>query len=63
MNLGQVLEAHLGLAALWGFAKDGVDHEGPAHVATPVFDGAREHEILESIRSVQAQPRRHQDGR
>ncbi len=52
MNLGQVLEAHLGLAALWGFKKDGVDHEGPAHVATPVFDGARESEILESIRSV-----------
>ena len=40
MNLGQVLEAHLGLAALWGFKKDGIDYEGPAHVATPVFDGA-----------------------
>jgi DNA-directed RNA polymerase subunit beta len=52
MNLGQVLEAHLGLAALWGFKKDGIDHEGPAHVATPVFDGAREGEILEAIRSV-----------
>jgi DNA-directed RNA polymerase subunit beta len=52
MNLGQVLEAHLGLAALWGFSKDGDDHQGPAHVATPVFDGAREHEILNAIRSV-----------
>jgi DNA-directed RNA polymerase subunit beta len=52
MNLGQVLEAHLGLAALWGFSKDGEDHVGPAHVATPVFDGARETEILEAIRSV-----------
>ncbi len=52
MNLGQVLEAHLGLAALWGFSKDGIDHEGPVHVATPVFDGAREDEILEAIRSV-----------
>ena len=52
MNLGQVLEAHLGLAALWGFKKDGIDHEGPAYVATPVFDGAREDEILEAIRSV-----------
>ena len=29
MNLGQVLEAHLGLAALWGFKKDGEDHAGP----------------------------------
>ena len=52
MNLGQVLEAHLGLAALWGFKKDGTDHEGPVHVATPVFDGARESEILDAIRSV-----------
>jgi DNA-directed RNA polymerase subunit beta len=52
MNLGQVLEAHLGLAALWGFEKDGTDHEGPVHVATPVFDGAREDEILEAIGSV-----------
>ena len=52
MNLGQVLEAHLGLAALWGFEKNGTDHEGPVHVATPVFDGAREDEILEAIRSV-----------
>ncbi len=52
MNLGQVLEAHLGLAALWGFEKDGVDHDGPVHVATPVFDGAREDEILDAIRSV-----------
>ena len=52
MNLGQVLEAHLGLAALWGFKKDGTDHEGPVHVATPVFDGAREAEILDAIRSV-----------
>src|SRR5436190_23688347 len=50
MNLGQVLEAHLGLAALWGFKKDGVDHPGPAYVATPVFDGAREWEILYAIR-------------
>ncbi len=52
MNLGQVLEAHLGLAALWGFKKDGIEHEGPVHVATPVFDGAREDEILDAIRSV-----------
>jgi DNA-directed RNA polymerase subunit beta len=52
MNLGQVLEAHLGLAAMWGFKKDGVDHKGPAYVSTPVFDGARESEILEAIRSV-----------
>jgi DNA-directed RNA polymerase subunit beta len=51
MNLGQVLEAHLGWAGLVGFRKDGVDHEGPVYVSTPVFDGAREGEILEAIRS------------
>ena len=39
MNIGQVLEVHLGLAARalgW-------------HVATPVFDGAREHDIQEQL--------------
>jgi len=51
MNLGQVLEAHLGYAAMVGFKKGGVDHPGPAHIATPVFDGAREDEILAAIRS------------
>jgi DNA-directed RNA polymerase subunit beta len=51
MNLGQVLEAHLGYAAKVGFAKDGVDYEGPVPVASPVFDGAREGEILDAIKS------------
>lgn len=40
MNLGQVLEVHLGLAAKklgW-------------HVATPVFDGANEQDIIDSLR-------------
>jgi DNA-directed RNA polymerase subunit beta len=54
MNLGQVLEAHLGYAAMVGFSKDGEDHTGPVHVATPVFDGAREDEILAAIRSSHA---------
>jgi DNA-directed RNA polymerase subunit beta len=51
MNLGQVLEAHLAWAAMVGFKKNGVDHQGPVTVASPVFDGAREGEILEAIRS------------
>ena len=51
MNLGQVLEAHLGYAALTGFTKDGQEHQGPVHISTPVFDGARETEILEALRS------------
>ncbi|GIV00122.1 MAG: hypothetical protein KatS3mg014_1737 [Actinomycetota bacterium] len=56
MNLGQILEAHLGWAAMVGFTKDGQEHEGPVYVASPVFDGAREHEILEALRS--ARPNR-----
>ncbi len=51
MNLGQVLEAHLGWAGLVGFRKGGQDFTGPVYVATPVFDGARENEILDAIRS------------
>jgi DNA-directed RNA polymerase subunit beta len=54
MNLGQVLEAHLGYAALVGFDKSGEDHTGPVHVATPVFDGAKEDEILSAIRGSHA---------
>ncbi|HEX9124694.1 MAG TPA: DNA-directed RNA polymerase subunit beta [Actinomycetota bacterium] len=50
MNLGQILEAHLGWAGLVGFTRDGQDHEGQVHVASPVFDGAREFEILDAIR-------------
>src|SRR5437899_9327405 len=34
-----------------GFRKDGTDYEGPVYVSTPVFDGAREHEILEDRKS------------
>jgi DNA-directed RNA polymerase subunit beta len=51
MNLGQVLEAHLGYAAAMGFSYGGETYEGPVHVASPVFDGARENEILDAIRS------------
>lgn len=43
MNLGQVLEVHLGLAAKalgW-------------HVATPVFDGANEQDIIDTLRKAQ----------
>ena len=48
MNVGQLLENHLGWAAKWGWddaeETDAVV-EGPMHVATPVFDGAKESEI------------------
>jgi DNA-directed RNA polymerase subunit beta len=49
MNLGQVLETHLGWAAHQGFKTNGKVQEGPIHVATPVFDGAREWEIKEAL--------------
>src|SRR3546814_5269591 len=61
MNVGQVLEAHLGYAARWGWSVDGNDvGETPryntetttrtntqpsVHVATPVFDGAKWDEV------------------
>ncbi|NLL81168.1 MAG: DNA-directed RNA polymerase subunit beta [Tissierellia bacterium] len=41
MNLGQVLEVHLGLAA----------KELGWHVATPVFDGANEQDIMDALKS------------
>ncbi len=55
MNLGQVLETHLGWAAARGWEK--FDSASPAavgagpwtRVATPVFDGAREDEILKVL--------------
>jgi DNA-directed RNA polymerase subunit beta len=49
MNLGQILEAHLGWASLMGFSKDGKNLAGPTYIASPVFDGAREWEILEAL--------------
>jgi DNA-directed RNA polymerase subunit beta len=49
MNLGQILEAHLGWAALNGFRVNGQDHLGPVWVSSPVFDGARETEILQAL--------------
>jgi DNA-directed RNA polymerase subunit beta len=52
MNLGQILEAHLGWASLMGFSKDGKNLAGPTYIASPVFDGAREWEILEALQKV-----------
>ncbi len=49
MNLGQVLEAHLGWAAAAGFTMHGKSLEGPINLASPVFDGAREDEIHEAL--------------
>jgi DNA-directed RNA polymerase subunit beta len=68
MNLGQVLEAHLGWAARVGFGSNGhrkapsdatvgiAGSEGSIgrasmFVASPVFDGAREEDILEALKT------------
>ena len=52
MNVGQLLENHLGWAAKWGWNDDPNSDEpveGPQFVATPVFDGATEEEISDAI--------------
>jgi DNA-directed RNA polymerase subunit beta len=52
MNIGQLLETHLGWAAHMGWSDDpkATKHvDGPIHIATPVFDGAREEEISKVI--------------
>src|SRR4029434_6680006 len=66
MNIGQVLETHLGWVAKTGWKVDGADSEwkkalkaivaaeaGPnTNVATPVFDGAQDDEIAVLRRQV-----------
>ena len=53
MNVGQLLECHLGWAAACGWDPDSADSDtyvpGPFFVSTPVFDGAKEDEIAEVI--------------
>ncbi len=52
MNVGQLLETHLGWAAMTGWSEDTKQSkpvDGPMHVASPVFDGASETEISEVI--------------
>ncbi|MDR3686363.1 MAG: DNA-directed RNA polymerase subunit beta [Coriobacteriia bacterium] len=52
MNIGQLLETHLGWAAGVGWNDDPkakTAAQGPMPVATPVFDGARESEISDVI--------------
>ena len=43
MNLGQILETHLGAAAA---------REDGGYVASPVFDGATEHEVMDYLEEV-----------
>jgi DNA-directed RNA polymerase subunit beta len=49
MNIGQVLETHLGWAAAHGvFTEDG-ERNGPTPVASSVFDGATEEEVDQAL--------------
>ena len=54
MNVGQLLECHLGWAAACGWDTEQADSDkyvpGPFFTATPVFDGVKEDEIAEVIR-------------
>jgi len=45
MNIGQVLESHLGWVAHRGWQADGEQVAGPTFLASPVFDGATLEEI------------------
>ncbi len=54
MNVGQLLECHLGWAASHGWDTENADSEeyvpGNIHVATPVFDGATDVDVQEVLR-------------
>ncbi|MGI8407145.1 MAG: DNA-directed RNA polymerase subunit beta, partial [Actinomycetota bacterium] len=75
MNLGQVLETHLGWVAKqrWEEDTDVMKEPGkwqrvdPTWVSTPVFDGAKESEIVEALHSVAAREKEYpltdQDGK
>ena len=63
MNLGQVLETHLGWAAKmrWEESGRGIEpgkwrDEDPSWVSTPVFDGAREDELVQALKDAAAKP-------
>ncbi|WP_417229137.1 DNA-directed RNA polymerase subunit beta [Thermophilibacter sp.] len=54
MNVGQLLECHLGWGAAHGWDDESENSEryvpGPIPVATPVFDGATDEEVAEVLR-------------
>ena len=54
MNVGQLLECHLGWGASHGWDDESADSDryvpGPVPVATPVFDGATDEEVAEVLR-------------
>ena len=62
MNIGQILETHLGWAAAEGWYDDGTDafkeraaDNGKVYVSTPVFDGATIEQVDEALVKWQAE--------
>jgi DNA-directed RNA polymerase subunit beta len=49
MNIGQILEAHLGWAAFHGVFTENGEKNGPTPVASAVFDGATEEEVDQAL--------------
>jgi DNA-directed RNA polymerase subunit beta len=49
MNIGQILETHLGWAAAHGVFAENGERNGPTPIATPVFDGASEKDVDEAL--------------
>ena len=49
MNIGQILETHLGWAAAHGVFAEVGERNGPTPIATPVFDGATEAEVDQAL--------------
>jgi DNA-directed RNA polymerase subunit beta len=49
MNIGQILETHLGWAAYHGVFSENGEHNGPTPVATAVFDGASPEDVDEAL--------------
>jgi DNA-directed RNA polymerase subunit beta len=49
MNIGQILETHLGWAAFHGVFAENGETNGPTPVASAVFDGATEEEVDDAL--------------
>ncbi len=52
MNVGQVLETHLGWAAYkgWNNKKDNISSDSSVYISTPIFEGAKEVDIMKLLK-------------
>ncbi|HEY4696044.1 MAG TPA: DNA-directed RNA polymerase subunit beta [Candidatus Hydromicrobium sp.] len=52
MNVGQVLETHLGWAAYkgWNNKKDNISSDSSVYISTPIFEGAKEADIMKLLK-------------